>query len=109
MRLVRFFEDPFGPKNVNDGIRLMVGIMDFDEDPRVDGGRREAVRVATLADAQEFSAAYNEYYQSFEPAEEAAAEARQPIVPGQPEPAEEAAAEARQPIVPGQPEPAEDA
>jgi len=86
MRQVRFFEDSNGPKDLNDGRRLLVGIMDYEESPLVDGGRREAVRVATISDAAEFQTAYAAYYQSFEqPAEAEAAEAeeREPLQPGQ--------------------------
>jgi len=88
MRQVRFFEDSNGPKDLNDGRRLLVGIMDYEESPLVDGGRREAVRVATISDAAEFQTAYAAYYQSFEqPAEAEAAEAeeREPLQPGQPD------------------------
>ena len=88
MRQVRFFEDSNGPKDLNDGRRLLVGIMDYEESPLVDGGRREAVRVATISDAAEFQGAYAAYYQSFEqPAEAEAAEAeeREPLQPGQPD------------------------
>jgi hypothetical protein len=66
MRQVRFFEDSEGPKDVDEGRRLLIGIMDCDESPAVDGGRREAVRVATMADATEFQGAYAEYYNSFQ-------------------------------------------
>jgi hypothetical protein len=87
MRQIRFFEDNDGPKDVNDGRRLLIGIMDFDESPQVDGGRREAVRVATMADATEFQPAYTDYYNSFEgpagvEAEAAAEEEREPLQPG---------------------------
>lgn len=75
MREVRFFEDGNGPKEADDGRRLLIGIMDYDEDQRADGGRREAVRVATMADAFEFQTAYAAYYQSFaESADQPAAE-----------------------------------
>jgi hypothetical protein len=87
MRQVRFFEDEDGPLLENEGRRLLVGIEDS-EGP-ADGGRREAVRVATLADAQEFGAAYAAYYNSFVPAEETEApaaeappsETREPLQP----------------------------
>jgi hypothetical protein len=85
MRRVRFFEDSNGPKEVNDGRRLLVGIMDYDENPVVDGGRREAVRVATLSDASEFQTEYAEYYRSFGPVEAVAEpegpEEREPLQP----------------------------
>lgn len=86
MRQVRFFEDQGGPKDVNEGRRLLVGIMDCEESPLVDGGRREAVRVATMSDATEFQTAYAEYYNSFEGAAEQQAEAAaaEPLHPGAP-------------------------
>jgi hypothetical protein len=65
MQSVRFFEDREGPPSVNDGRRLVVGIATCEESWAVDGGRREAVWVATTADAELYPAAYAAYYESF--------------------------------------------
>jgi hypothetical protein len=62
MQTVRFFEDRNGPGGAR---RLMVGIASCDEAWAVDGGRREAVKVATTEDAQDYAAAYAAYYESF--------------------------------------------
>ena len=70
MRQVRFFEDSGAPGG---GRRLLVGILDYEEHPLVDGGRHEAVHVATMADVEAYPAEYAEYYRSFSPTGQAAA------------------------------------
>jgi hypothetical protein len=64
MQTVRFFEDQEAPANQR---RLLVGIASCEESWETDGGRREAVRVATTADAATYAAAYAAYMEQFEP------------------------------------------
>jgi hypothetical protein len=73
MQIIRFFEDPAAPA---DRPRLLIGIASCEEGWETDGGRREAVRVATTEDATVYAAAYAEYMGQFEQqqAQEAAAE-----------------------------------
>jgi hypothetical protein len=73
MQTVRFFEDQGNP---GDQPRLLIGIASCEESWETDGGRREAIRVATTADATTYAAAYAAYMGRFEqqPADEAAAE-----------------------------------
>jgi hypothetical protein len=73
MQTIRFFEDPAAPANQP---RLLVGIASCEESWDIDGGRREAVRVATTADATVYAAAYAAYMGQFEQqqADEVAAE-----------------------------------
>jgi hypothetical protein len=63
MQTVRFFEDQGNP---GDQRRLLIGIASCEESWDIDGGRREAVRVATTADATTYAAAYTEYMGQFE-------------------------------------------
>jgi hypothetical protein len=73
MQTVRFFEDRGNP---GDQPRVLIGIASCEEGWDIDGGRREAVRVATTADAATYAAAYAVYLGQFEQqqAAEAAAE-----------------------------------
>jgi anti-sigma factor ChrR (cupin superfamily) len=72
MQTVRFFEDRGNPGGAR---RLLVGVASCEESWQVDGGRREAVAVATTEDAERYPVAYAAYYQSFAQHEEAAAPA----------------------------------
>jgi hypothetical protein len=73
MQSVRFFEDQGAPANQR---RLLIGIATCEDSWETDGGRREAVRVATTEDATAYAAAYAAYMGQFEQqqAQEAAAE-----------------------------------
>lgn len=62
MRNVRFIEDLGGP---GDTRRLLFGIADSEDPPEADGGRREAVRLATMADLASYPVEYARYYRSF--------------------------------------------
>jgi hypothetical protein len=74
MQIIRFFEDREGDPNVNDGRRLLLGHM-ITEGP-MDGGAREAVRVATTEDVAQYPAAYAAY---LEPPEEGEPPAAPPL------------------------------
>lgn len=63
MQTVRFFEDQGNP---GDQPRLLIGIASCEESWEADGGRREAVRVATTADATAYAAVYAAYLGQFE-------------------------------------------
>jgi hypothetical protein len=88
MQQVRFFEDREGEPDVNDGRRLLLGIMTT-EGP-ADGGTREAVRVATQADVETYAAAYALYFEAAEESEGGAGVAlggdQQPVAGAQPAP-----------------------
>jgi hypothetical protein len=76
MQTVRFFEDQGAPNNQR---RLLIAIATCeDEGWERDGGRREAVRVATTEDATTYAVAYGEYMGQFEQQQEAEAE-QQPV------------------------------
>jgi hypothetical protein len=62
MQIVRFFEDRGGPGGAR---RLLVGVASSEESWEADGGRREAVAVATTEDAERYPAAYAAYYAAF--------------------------------------------
>jgi hypothetical protein len=82
----RFFEDREGDPDVNDGRRLLLGLM-TSEGP-ADGGTREAVRVATVDDVATYAAAYALYFEAA-----GAAEPPQTPLAGDQRPAGEPAAE----------------
>ena len=68
MQTVRFFEDEGAPNNQR---RLLIAIATCeDEGWERDGGRREAVRVATTEDAVTYAVAYAEYRGQFEQEEQ---------------------------------------
>jgi hypothetical protein len=73
MQTVRFFEDHGNPSGAR---RLLLAVASCEEGWEVDGGRREAVSVATTEDAERYPAAYATYYESFAKHEVAAAPAR---------------------------------
>jgi hypothetical protein len=74
MQIVRFFEDPNTPDHP-----LMIGIGTFEETWETDGGRREAVRLATTQDAITYPGPYAEYMQQFpEQAQQEAQEYQEP-------------------------------
>jgi hypothetical protein len=72
MQTERFIEDRGNPGGAR---RLLLAIASFEESWAVDGGRREAVSVATTEDAERYPAAYAAYYASFAQHEEATAPA----------------------------------
>lgn len=84
MRQVRFFELEQHTGRGGDDRVLLIGIMDSDGNPAVDGGRREAVRRATRGDVERYAEAYAEYYQSYSqaPAPPAQQPGQQPTPPG---------------------------
>jgi hypothetical protein len=67
MQTERFFEDRNGPPERPR--RLLIAFMNWEGDPRADGGRREAVRVATTLDVDAYPAAYARYCALFKPAQ----------------------------------------
>jgi len=67
MQTVRFFEDQGAANNQR---RLLIGIATCEEGWERDGGRREAVRVATTEDAVTYAVAYAEYRGQFEQEEQ---------------------------------------
>jgi hypothetical protein len=62
MQSVRFFEDRNGPGGAR---RLLVGVASSEEDWAGDGGRREAVKIATTEDAETYPLAYAAYQEAF--------------------------------------------
>jgi hypothetical protein len=72
MQTVRFFEDHGNPGGAR---RLVVAVASCEGSWAVDGGRREAVWVATTEDAERYPAAYAAYYNSFAQHEMSAAPA----------------------------------
>jgi len=62
MQMVRFFEDRRGRGGAR---RLLLGVATCEVAWEVDGGRREAVKTATMEDARRYPQAYREYYTAF--------------------------------------------
>jgi hypothetical protein len=67
MQTVRFFEDHGNPGGAR---RPLVAVASCEGGWEVDGGRREAVSVATTEHAERYPSAYAAYFQSFAQHEE---------------------------------------